>query len=98
MFTTKPVKNSDKISVLFTTDAFEAAESVALVGSFNDWQPARTPMKKRKDGHWSVALRLDAGSRHEYRFVVDGDDWAPDAGASESAPNGFGGTNSVVAL
>lgn len=97
MFTTKPVKNSDKISVLFETDAYDEANKVTLVGDFNGWEPTRTPMKKRKDGSWSVAVRLDKGSRYEYRFVVDGSDWAPDPGA-DLVPNGYGGQNSVVAL
>lgn len=97
MFTKKPVKNSDKISVLFETDAFDAAKKVALVGDFNGWQPAKTPMKKRKDGSWSVAVRLDKGNRYEYRFVVDGDDWTPDTSVA-LVPNGLGGQNSLVEL
>ena len=32
------------------------AETAALCGEFNDWEPEKTPMKRRKDGSWSVTI------------------------------------------
>lgn len=48
-----------------------SAQSVSLVGTFNDWDPRITPMARDEDGAWSVNIELDPG-RHEYDFVVDG--------------------------
>lgn len=78
-----------------------ASESVQLAGSFNEWDPEATPMKRQKDGTWSVALELPIG-RHEYKFIVDGM-WCcqstPQAG-SESGEvmvrNPFGSVNHVT--
>src|SRR4051812_5629121 len=48
------------------------ASSVSLVGDFNDWDAARTPMVRAGNGGlWIVTLPLKAG-RHVYAFVVDG--------------------------
>ncbi len=93
-----PVKKSNKTSVLFEYNGLSEAEQVSLVGEFNDWQVERTPMKKRKDGAWSVAMRLPNKSRFEYRFVVDGEEWVADEEADDFVPNPFGGKNSVVIL
>lgn len=70
------------------------AKEVYLVGTFNGWEPHRTPMKKLRDGTWTVAIQLSAG-RHEYRILADGH-WRDDPKASHYERNPFGGRNSVV--
>ena len=71
------------------------ASRVALVGSFNEWNPVATPLSRDKaTGKWVVSLRLPPG-RHVYAFVVDGDVTA-DPAAPRAADDDFGSTNSVV--
>jgi 1,4-alpha-glucan branching enzyme len=70
------------------------AHSVTVAGSFNDWEPAKTPLRKGKGGLWRTSLLLSPG-RYVYRFVVDGQ-WRSDPNAKESAANEYGATNSVV--
>jgi Glycogen recognition site of AMP-activated protein kinase len=47
------------------------AECVMLVGDFNGWDPAATPMRRMPDGRWFVSLELHHG-HHRYVFLVDG--------------------------
>lgn len=47
------------------------ATAVHLAGTFNEWNPQGTPMKRTPDGEWEVELPLLPG-RYEYKFVVDG--------------------------
>src|SRR2546421_8851242 len=68
------------------------ASVVAVAGTFNDWDPRRTPLRKRPDGNWTTKVKLAPG-HYEYRFVVDGK-WISDPKAP-SITNPFGGTNSV---
>jgi hypothetical protein len=71
------------------------ASRVALVGSFNEWNPVATPLTRDPaTGKWVVSLRLPPG-RHVYAFVVDGDVTA-DPAAPRAADDDFGSTNSVV--
>lgn len=93
-----PVKKTNKTSVLFQCEPLPEAQQVFLAGEFNGWEPTRTPMKRRKDGAWTVAMRLPNTGRFEYRFVVDGDEWIVDDDADDLVPNPFGGRNSVVVL
>ncbi|MCG3147740.1 MAG: 1,4-alpha-glucan branching enzyme GlgB [Verrucomicrobiae bacterium] len=82
-------------SVTFILDAPQA-NTVAVAGTFNDWDATRAPLAKNKNGRWKVKLSLPTG-RHEYRFVVDGQ-WISDPAAIESAANPHGSDNSVVVV
>jgi len=72
------------------------AKSVCVAGSFNEWNPSRTPLTRISDGTWIGELSGISG-RHEYLFVVDGQ-WVPDPNAKESVQNPFGGRNSVLVI
>ena len=56
--------------VTFFCDA-PGAEAVSLVGDFNGWDSAATPMRRTPDGRWTAGLELHHG-HHRYLFVVDG--------------------------
>ena len=98
MLKKKAIKRLNKTSVVFEIAGFEEADSICLVGAFNDWELNKHNLKQRKDGRWATTLRLDNDNRYEYRFVVDGTEWQTDPDADELVPNEFGGFNSVVAL
>ena len=74
--------------------AMPSAHEICLAGSFNDWDPARTRLRRTDDGTWATDLALAPGT-YEYRLVVDGQ-WMPDPNSSRSAPNPYGELNSVL--
>jgi len=79
----------------------DGAQSIFLAGSFNDWDPTRTPMDASGDGLWRAELELAPG-RYEYKFIVDGV-WCcePDRADSECGdciPNPFGTMNKVIEI
>lgn len=70
------------------------ARSVAVVGSFNDWDATRDVLTRTSDSVWSATIKLPPG-RYEYQLVVDGK-WIADPNAQRSADSDFGGANSVL--
>ena len=70
------------------------ASQVSLVGDFNDWDPAATPLRQSSEGVWSVVATLPPG-RHLYAFVVDGARWIADPEAPRAPDDDFGAPNSV---
>jgi 1,4-alpha-glucan branching enzyme len=77
---------------LFQSDARE----VFLTGSFNEWNPRATPLKRDSLGNWSIELELPRGE-HCYRFVVDGE-WRDDPTAQQTVQNPFGGFDAVAVV
>ena len=86
-------KGSTVTFILFAPEAM----SVAVVGSFNDWDPSQLQMTKGKDGNWTAKVTLSPG-QYEYQFVVDGDRFFPDPNAIEQRDDGMGGANAVLRL
>ena len=72
------------------------AASVSLVGDFNDWDPARSPMQTAQ-GVWATALRLQPG-RYRYAFLVNGIEWRADPAAPLAKDDEFGTPSSVVTV
>lgn len=75
------------------------AASVSLVGDFNDWDAARTPMRPSQRGGplWTAVVPLAPG-RYRYAFLVDGSRWLADPAAPHARDDEFGAPSSVVTV
>jgi hypothetical protein len=82
------------VFVQFRLDA-EGASNVMLAGSFTEWQPAYE-LVETAPGVWTVLVALQPGV-HDYAFIIDGESWVADP-AAPSVDDGFGGSNSRLAL
>lgn len=82
--------------VTFKLPAEVEAESVALCGDFNDWSREANPMKRLKDGSYSVTVSLPADESYRFRYLLDGERWENDWDADEYVPNSYGSEDSVV--
>ena len=71
-----------------------AANSVSLLGTFNQWNAKTHPMKKGTDGIWHKSIMAVPG-RYEYRYLVDGN-WENDPTNNNSCPNEYGTYNNVI--
>jgi hypothetical protein len=75
---------------------FPEARAVAVIGSFNGWQPQGCTLKSADgEAHWTITLMLPMG-RYEYAFVVDGEKIIPDPGAGLREDDGFGNQNAIL--
>lgn len=72
------------------------AASVSLVGDFNDWDPARSPMQTAH-GVWATVVPLAPG-RYRYAFLVNGVEWRADPAAPRAMDDEFGTPSSVVTV
>jgi Carbohydrate-binding module 48 (Isoamylase N-terminal domain) len=73
------------------------AQSVAVLGDFNDWDAAATPAVREQDGTWTMYVPLRPG-RYEYTFMLDGRHLVPDPAAPIGPDDGYGQKNSVVVV
>jgi hypothetical protein len=83
--------------VEFVLVASRAARA-SVVGDFNDWDPARTPMRRDNPaGPWTARVALTEG-RHVYAFIVDGERWTIDPTAPLVPADDFGAARSVLVV
>nr|MBC7244798.1 isoamylase early set domain-containing protein [Chloroflexota bacterium] len=87
----------NKIIVRFELPSAIWADSVHLVGDFNNWNESSHPMiRDRDEGTWYIVLELERGKEYQFRYLVNGREWHNDWKADKYVPNLYGGTNSVV--
>lgn len=77
-------------------EAVSEAETVCVMGEFNDWSRDATPMKRRTNGDFSVTLDLEKGRSYRFRYLIDGCVYENDWKADRYEPNPYGGEDSVV--
>lgn len=92
------VRGRDTVFVTRFMLVAPGAKDVSLVGDFNDWDHAATPLVKvARGGVWTVELPLTAG-RYSYAFLVDGHRWTADPAAPRAVGDDFGRPSSVVTV
>jgi hypothetical protein len=90
-----PAAKTSKVTFTLPKEAVENAETVAVLGDFNNWQSGES-LKKQKDGSFKASIELEKGRTYEYRFLIDGTKWENDWNAEAYKPTAFGAYNSVV--
>ncbi|MBX3241753.1 MAG: isoamylase early set domain-containing protein [Chitinophagaceae bacterium] len=89
-------KTKDYCKVKFSVKP-ENAETVEILGLNSDWSKA-VAMNKKKDGSFAVDINLPKDSKHEFKYLVNEQEWINEPEADSEAPNIFGGTNSIITL
>jgi hypothetical protein len=83
--------------VRFRLPAGLGAQTVHLVGEFNDWSHHAHPLERI--GDWfETELRLQPGRSYRYRYLLDGARWENAWDADRYLPNDYGTDDSVVDL
>lgn len=96
------IKNYSKTGrvcrVTFKVPAEVDAESVSLVGDFNNWDPEAESLTRRKDGTFSTTISLESGRSYRFRYLLDEERWENDWEADTYVPNDFGSEDSVITV
>lgn len=81
------------ITFRFPGHLVPTARQVAVVGSFNEWDPSASRLKQTGGGDWTATILLPPG-RIVYGFWVDGMMWLDPADDGRE-PNAWGSEFSV---
>ena len=83
-------------SIMFAIDPGTASR-VSLVGDFNNWDRAGTPMTRDQGGAWHATIALRVGI-YRYAFLVDDARWMPDPAQAALVDRDFDQPTSVVTV
>ena len=89
-------KTGNICRVTFKLPAEANAQTAALCGEFNGWSSTANPMKKLKDGSFSVTVSLEPNQSYRFRYWLDDERWENDWQADSYAANEFGSDDSLV--
>ena len=86
-----------KVTFRLPKIAAENAHYVYIVGDFNRWNIYDNPMKKLKNGDFTITLELEPGREYQFRYLIDELKWENDWNADKYVKSPFGDSdNSVV--
>lgn len=97
----KYIKNNAVCKVTFEIPktAAQSANSVHLVGDFNEWSKSSHPMKPLKSGAFNITVDLKSGLEYQFRYLVNENRWENEENADKYAPTIYGDAeNSVVVV
>lgn len=97
-FIKKFLKSRPVCKVRFKIDAKAAGgcDKLFLVGSFNGWNEKDMPMRKLKDGSFSLEIELPSGEKHYFRYLRSDGVWLNDEAADAYEVCDFGAENCVL--
>jgi hypothetical protein len=85
-----------KATFMLPGKAAPKAQTVTIVGDFNNWNRDATPLKKLGNGDFAVTVELDAGKEYCFRYLIDGQHWENDWHADKYVRSPYGAEDSVV--
>ncbi|MDR4505066.1 MAG: isoamylase early set domain-containing protein [Candidatus Scalindua sp.] len=89
--------NLCRVTFKLPKEAAEGAESVCIVGDFNNWDTSANPMTKTINGDCTARLDLEAGKEYQFRYLIDGSKWENDWDADRYVKSCYGDCdNSVI--
>jgi 1,4-alpha-glucan branching enzyme len=74
------------------------AETVSIVGEFNSWDIHDSPMKKLKNGDFTITLHLQPGREYQFRYLIDDSVWENDWNADRYVRSPYGDSDNSVVL
>lgn len=87
-----------RVTFRLPKEAAPNARCVAVVGSFNNWDKNAMPMKRLKNGDFTITVGLESDKEYRYRYLIDGTCWENDWCADRYEPNPYGCDDSVVVV
>ncbi|MFL6053916.1 MAG: isoamylase early set domain-containing protein [Actinoallomurus sp.] len=76
-----------KTRVTFSLPLDQPDGVVSVVGDFNDWEPGRHELIRRRHGRRSVSVTLSPGV-HRFRYLATGGVWFDDDTADRTDEHG----------
>ena len=76
-----------KVTFKLSKQEAKGAQKVSVVGDFNNWDEASTPMIKLKTGGFTATLKLPKDSKYQFRYLLDEKEWENDWQADEYVPS-----------
>jgi 1,4-alpha-glucan branching enzyme len=88
-----------KVTFRLPSMAAPDAQSVSIVGDFNDWNTHANPMRRQENGDFEISLKFEPRKEYQFRYFIDESKWENDWNADKYVKSPLGDSdNSVVVV
>ena len=87
---------SCKVKFQLCPEEAQGASEVFLVGDFNDWSDTSHPLKKMKDGSFSLEIELPSGQDCQFRYRTGTNIWFNDPEADALVPCAYAAADNFL--
>lgn len=88
-----------KVTFRVPRKAAMGAETICVVGDFNNWSIRDNPMQKLKSGDFKTTIHLESNRAYQFRYFMDERTWENDWEADRYVRSDYGNCdNSVVVV
>ena len=91
-------KPTCKVTFTLAKEAIEGADSVTVLGEFNNWNPALGIPMKLTGAEFKTVIELPTGRDYQFRYLGSNGVWENDWAADDYIEAPFNVSNSVVCL
>ena len=84
------------VEVTFAVPSHVWADTIHLVGDFNNWNRSSHPFQRARDGQWTITIGLSPDKVYQFRYLCNGRDWMNDCTADGYVPNPHGCENCLL--
>ena len=92
-------ENVCRVTFMLPKMAAPDAESICVVGDFNDWNTEANRIKKKKNGDYAITLDLKTKREYQFRYLINGFRWENDWNADKYVKSPYGDSdNSVIVV
>ncbi len=86
-----------KVTFRLPAEIGNSAREAYVVGEFNNWDVTASPMKRLKDGAFTVTINLERDKEYQFRYLLDRTRWENASNADRHIATPFGDSfNSIV--
>ena len=93
----KPILPIETANGVLFTFQNKNAKSIAVAGSFNNWDSQQYLLKKNKYNVWYITIPLPKGIV-EYKFIINNQQWTNDLINTNKAMDSFNGAKSIFEI
>ena len=87
-----------RVSFQLPASCVPEAETVHIVGDFNQWNSTSDALELLKNELYTIHLHLEQDRSYEYLYLINGTIWVTDPYADDTVKNVYGGNNSLISV
>jgi 1,4-alpha-glucan branching enzyme len=78
-----------KVTFRLSKESVPEAKEVTIVGNFKDLNITELPMKKLKNGDFTLSLELPCNTGYRFRYLINTSSWENDSFAEKYIPGSY---------